>query len=108
GLSNSALELFNFSLTTPRDLFQVACIKGVDIFINDTQEFETKNNLPPWYRQIIDAHTFMVLPIIIEKKPFAMIYLDNNRRDELTIGQTHLKKLQTLRALVVRSIELSR
>ncbi len=106
GIADSFLASFNFSLRNATNLFQLSCIKGVDIYINDTNEFEKKNNLPPWYRQIIDAETFMIFPIRFRSKPFAMIYLDNNRKNELIFDQQCLKQIQILRNLCVKSIEV--
>ncbi|MFK5986419.1 MAG: hypothetical protein QM479_13485, partial [Pseudomonadota bacterium] len=106
GITDNFLKQFSFSLKPPvRNLFQVASLKGVDIYINDTQEYESKTNLPAWYRQIIDAETFMLFPVSYNNKPFALFYLDKNRKNELLVGQENLKKLQALRALCVKSIE---
>jgi eukaryotic-like serine/threonine-protein kinase len=106
GITDQFLQEFTFSLKPPvKNLFQVASVKGVDIYINDTEEYEKKTSLPAWYRQIIDAETFMLFPVSYNHKPFALFYMDKNKKNELSIGQKYLRQLQTLRALCVKSIE---
>jgi serine/threonine protein kinase len=106
GISDQFLQQFRFSLKPPiKNLFQVASAKGVDIYINDTNEYEKKTHLPAWYRQIIDAETFMLFPIAYKEKPFALFYLDKNKSNDLVIGQEHIKKLHALKSLCIKSIE---
>ncbi|MFK5891678.1 MAG: HDOD domain-containing protein [Pseudomonadota bacterium] len=106
GITDQFLNEFTFSLKRPiKNLFQVASVKGVDVYINDTEEYEKKTTLPAWYRQVIDSETFMLFPVTYNRKPFALFYLDKNKKNELLIGQKHLKKLQALRALCLKSIE---
>jgi eukaryotic-like serine/threonine-protein kinase len=106
GITDQFLQQFSFSLKPPiKNLFQVASAKGVDIYINDTKEYEKKTSLPAWYRQIIDAETFMLFPITYNKKPFALFYLDKNKGNDLVVGQENIKKLQALKSLCVKSIE---
>lgn len=108
GITNNALKNFSFSLKKPiTDLFQISGVKGVDIFINDTNEYEKKGTLPAWYRQIIDAETFMLFPITHAKKPFGLIYIDNNKSNDLVVGQEHLLRLQELRELIGKSLSKS-
>jgi len=106
GITDQFLHEFSFSLKPPiKTLFQVSCVKGVDVYINNTVDFEKKTILPAWFRQIIDAETFMLFPVMLNQKPFALFYLDKNKRNELNIEQQELLKVMKLRALCLQSIE---
>ncbi len=106
GITESFLKQFRFKVGGKnKDVFSVACHKGVDIFINDTEVFERKTRLPPWYRQIIDAETFMLFPMQLNNKPVGMIYLDKNKKSELVIEQENLKLLQQLRIVICQAIQ---
>jgi len=106
GITDQFLKEFSFSLKPPiKTLFQVSCVKGVDVYINNTLDYEKKTNLPAWFRQIIDAETFMLFPVNYNQKPFALFYLDKNKHNELNIEQKDLLKLMKLRTLCIQSIE---
>jgi len=54
------------------DVFHLALDKGADIFIDDTRdEKNSKKKIPAWHQQIIEAETFIVLPVMVKKKPLA-------------------------------------
>lgn len=105
GITSSFLKQFSFFSNRGSNVFQVSVTKGVDIFINDTIEFEKKSALPPWYRQIIDAETFILLPFTINKKPFGLFYADKNKKNDLVVVQDLLQKVQDLRTLCTKGIE---
>ena len=106
GISDAFLKQFRFRMDkASKDVFVLATQKGVDIYINDTTEFEKKTALPPWYRQIIDAQTFMLFPVHINKKPFGLIYLDKAKKNELLVAQQQLAKLQKMREWIITSIK---
>jgi len=105
GITASFLKQFTFKSNKGNNVFQVSVNKGVDIFINDANDFEKKNTLPPWYRQIIDAETFILLPFTINKKPFGLFYADKNKKNDLVVVQDLLKKVQDLRTLCTSGIE---
>jgi eukaryotic-like serine/threonine-protein kinase len=106
GITEQFLHGFTFSMKPPiKTLFQVSCVKGVDVYINNTVDYEKKTTLPAWFRQIIDAETFMLFPVTYKQKPFALFYLDKNKHNELNIEQQDLLKVMKLRSLCLQSIE---
>jgi HD-like signal output (HDOD) protein len=59
---------FNFSLTFTPDIFHAALSKGVDILISDTSDPKIASRIPEWYRKGINAGTFVIFPLCIDRK----------------------------------------
>lgn len=82
-------------------LFSAACIKGVDTLIRNAAADNVVTRLPDWFRDRIQAPTFLLLPLIM-KKPgqdyvMGMIYADKPSPESLEVDQEQLKLLNTLR-----------
>jgi serine/threonine protein kinase len=79
------------------DLFGAVCLKGSDTLIADTRTPAIAQRLPAWYRQQVNAPSFLLLPMVMKGAPFAMIYADQARSGGLTVGDRELALLRTLR-----------
>ena len=79
------------------DVFHVAMEKNLDIIISDTADPKIVDKLPEWYRTGIAAPTFMLLPLIVKKSKFGLIYADQSAPNTIRIGEADLKLLRTLR-----------
>lgn len=70
---------FHFSIETGRDLFHLALDNDVDLFIADANEAKIRALIPAWHHSALaDARSFIVLPLIVNKKPFGLFYADRN------------------------------
>ncbi len=70
---------FRIPLAFEADVFHAAIAKAADILIHDTGAASIRNRIPEWYRNLLDAKSFLLLPISIGNRCVAMIYAD--RRD---------------------------
>lgn len=98
------LKHFRVPLGQTQDVFQIALDKNVDLFIADTRAENIANRIPQWYREKVNARTFLVLPIVIKSKVIGMFYADRDQANELTIEPQHLRLLKTLRNQAVLAI----
>jgi serine/threonine protein kinase len=79
------------------DLFGAVCLKGADTLIADAGAAPIATRLPAWYRQSIDAPTFLLLPLAMKGAPFGLIYADRARAGAIELGEKELSLLRTLR-----------
>jgi len=105
--ANEVLKNFRFPLNAPPDVFMAALGKGVDIMISNIDDDHIKARIPAWYRKLVTAKTFIVLPLSIKGNPVAMIYADRENAGEIVIPEKELSLLRTLRNQAVLAIKQS-
>jgi hypothetical protein len=103
--ANEVLKNFKFSLNSPPDVFLAALGKGVDIMISNIDDDHIKARIPAWYRKLVTAKTFIVLPLSIKGNPVAMIYADRENPGEIVIPENELSLLRTLRNQAILAIK---
>jgi hypothetical protein len=92
------VKLFNVAFkVNPPDLFSVVCSKGVDTMISNAHEAHIVARLPLWYREAINAPTFVLLPVNIKGRPVGLIYADKAEQGGLILDEKELALLKTLR-----------
>ena len=79
------------------DLFSAVCAKGMDTLIADATAPAMAQRLPPWFRQNVQAPTFLLLPMSIKGGCFALIYADKPRAGAIEVDEKGLSLLRTLR-----------
>jgi eukaryotic-like serine/threonine-protein kinase len=89
------------------DLFSVVCVKGADTMISDATEDRIVQRLPAWYRETLNAPTFLLLPLQLKGAPFGLIYADKVRRGALELDEKELALLRTLRNQAVMAFKQS-
>jgi serine/threonine protein kinase len=89
------------------DLFSAVCSKGADTMISDAGEARVAERLPDWYRQGVNAPTFLLLPLTIKGAPVGLIYADKGEPGELQLGEKELALLRTLRNQAVMAFKQS-
>jgi len=89
------------------DLFAAVCQKGTDTLISDATEPRLAQRLPDWYRKGLNAHTFLLLPLMIKGAPFGLIYADKKNRGSLELDEKELALLRTLRNQAVMAFKQS-
>jgi hypothetical protein len=79
------------------DLFGAVCLKLRDTLIADSRQPSIEQRLPAWYRQQVNAPSFLLLPMAMKGAPFALIYGDHADPGGLLVGERELALLRTLR-----------
>jgi eukaryotic-like serine/threonine-protein kinase len=77
------------------DLFGVLCAKGADLLVSDAKTVATR--LPAWYRQKVNAPTFLLMPLMLKGQPIGLIYADKALAGSIVIGEAELGLLRALR-----------
>lgn len=89
------IKEFNFPIEDSIDVFNTAMSKNSNIIVNDVNDFEVKSRIPEWHKNITKAKTFVILPIVVQDKPFGLIYAE---KAELAPIESHnVWNLNTLR-----------
>ena len=103
--------LFQVQLQWPAghapDLFGAVCLKSRDTLIADSRQAAVEQRLPIWYRQQVNAPSFLLLPMVMKGAPFALIYADQATAGGLTVGERELALLRTLRNQAVMAFRQS-
>lgn len=92
-----AVRAMAVPLKTPGDLFAAVCLRGADTLIADATEPRMQARLPAWYRSSLDAPTFLLLPLQMKGRPFALIYADHAHPGAIVVDDKALGLLRTLR-----------
>lgn len=79
------------------DLFSAICTKCMDTLIADATAANVAQRLPAWYRSSVNAPTFLMLPMAMKGKTFALIYADKGRPGGIEVDEKELSLLRTLR-----------
>jgi len=96
---------FRFKLAFESDVFHLAIEKGVDIVIEDLRSESIADKIPAWYRELVDAQSFILLPVVINKKTIGLFYADMQVANSLKLSEQQLSLLRTLRNQAVLAIK---
>ena len=110
GFGDGAQELikaFDFSLAGQPDVFLVALQNNADILITDIDDPKISSRIPQWYRQNVQARTFVLFPIIVKGKAIGLIYADQTNPGDIMISEKELSLLKSLRNQAVLAIRQS-
>jgi hypothetical protein len=77
------------------DVFSALCAKGADLLVADSSTVASR--LPPWFRQRVNAPTFLLLPIMVKGSPIGLIYADKATPRSMVLEETQLALLRGLR-----------
>ena len=86
------------------DLFAALCAKGADTLIADASVPPVASRLPVWYRQAVNAPSFLLLPMLLQGQPLGLIYADVAQAGALVLGPADLSLLRALRDHAVAEI----
>lgn len=96
---------FHFPLQFEADVFHIVLQKGVDIVIEDVTADNIASKIPAWHRTAVTAKSFLLLPIMINKRAIGMFYADMENKDSLQITPRQLGLLRTLRNQAILAIK---
>jgi len=105
--TNELARKFRFPLGDAPNVFQLAISKGVDIIIADIDDPKIAGKIPDWYRRIVIAKTFVLLPLLIKGNAVALIYCDRDQAGSIVIPEKELSLLKTLRNQALLAIKQS-
>jgi serine/threonine protein kinase len=108
GLGEGVKELiasFKVPLTGSPDLFKASLQQGRDIFITDSSAANVQQRLPTWYLERVNAPSFVLFPILVDKKPIGLFYADGLAAGQFRIGRNEANLLTTLRNQAVLAIK---
>lgn len=103
------LHLLQFDCTNTKDLFAMACIRGVDVQITDMDAPAMREKLPVWLRLACpSARSFIILPVVNMGRPVGCLYLERACVDS-KVNAEELTLLQTVKnymVLAMRTIKV--
>lgn len=93
----------------PVDLFTAVCLKGVDTLIADASTPAIVPRLPIWFRDRVQAPTFLLLPLSMKHQKqdvvLGLIYADKGKADSMHLTEKELSLLRTLRHQAVMAFK---
>ncbi|MDE2594811.1 MAG: HDOD domain-containing protein [Burkholderiales bacterium] len=93
------------------DLFSAVCLKNLDTLIADASKSAVLARLPAWFKDHIQAPTFLLLPMVIKRGPqeivLGMIYADKGQAGSMKVDERELSLLRTLRNQAVMAFKQS-
>lgn len=107
GVGERAMALapvFQIPLRPPAELFGLLSSKGADTLISDTADPVISQRLPAWFRNHIQAGTFVLLPLVAGGQVLGAFYGDKADAGSLQISERELTLLKTLRNQVVMAL----
>jgi serine/threonine protein kinase len=98
------IQGFNFSTAYTVDVFHGALNNAVDVYIADATEAKIQADIPGWYKQISNAGSFLLFPLVVNKRPVGLIYADHTSPHGLDIDKNRLNLLKSLRNQIVLAV----
>lgn len=81
--------------TAVSDRFGWLCARGADLLVSDAKTVSAR--LPAWYRERVNAPTFLLLPLMLKGQPIGLIYADKATAGAIRLAQGELALLRALR-----------
>jgi serine/threonine protein kinase len=101
---DSFVEQFRFPERYSVDVFHGAMKNAVDVYIADTAEEKIQSDIPAWYKKISSAGSFLLFPLVINKRPIGLIYADHAKANGVHIDKKKLNLLKSLRNQIVLAV----
>ena len=102
---DTIIPKLRFPLAFEPDVFHLSIDQGVDIFIKDVQASNIAGKIPAWFRNVVDAQCFLLLPVMVNRTAIGLIYADIQEANSLQISQSQLALLRTLRNQAILAIK---
>lgn len=104
---NNAARQAGFAFTTgnDRDLFHLAVENDADLLISNATDPKIRNLIPAWHRALLpDAKSFIVLPLIIQKRPVGLFYADRTEFAAEGVPADETALIKTLKGQVLGAL----
>lgn len=106
--SDAAVQALRLPLGAGGDLFAAVCQRGADTLIRDAHEPALQARLPAWYRQGLNAPTFLLLPLQLHGQPLGLVYADHEQPGAIALDAHCLGLLRTLRNQALTALQQAR
>lgn len=109
GENNAARQAgFVFPVASSRNLFHLAMENDADLLISDATDPKISNLIPAWHRKLLpDARSFVVLPLVVQKKPFGLFYADRTLPAPEGVPPDETALIKTLKGQVLTALNTS-
>ncbi len=98
-------DSFALPLAHARDVFHLALENDADLMIADTSVAKIRDLIPVWHRALLpDAKSFIVLPLVVQKKPFGFFYADRALPAPEGVPQDEVALIRTLKGQVLAAL----
>jgi GAF domain-containing protein len=96
---------FVFPGTAGRNLFHLAMENDADLLISDATDAKIRDLVPAWHRSLLpDARSFIVLPLIVQKKPLGLFYADRTLPAPEGVPPDETSLIKTLKGQVLAAL----
>ncbi len=102
--SDAFVKAFRFSTTYHVDVFHGALKNAVDVYIADATDHKIQADIPDWYKKISKAGSFLIFPLVVNKRTLGLIYADHARPHGLAMDKKRLNLLKSLRNQIVLAV----
>lgn len=88
-----------------RDLFYLAIENDADLLISNSTDPKIRNLIPSWHKALLpDAKSFIVLPLIVQKKPVGLFYADRTEFAPEGVPADETALIKTLKGQVLGAL----
>lgn len=97
---------FVFPVASSRDLFHLALENDADLMISDSSSPKISSLLPQWHRALLpDARSFIVLPLVVQKKQLGLFYADRAQIAPEGVPQDETSLIKMLKGQVLTALQ---
>ncbi|WP_151634278.1 HDOD domain-containing protein [Noviherbaspirillum aerium] len=97
---------FVFPCASTRDLFHLAMENDADLMISDASAPKIRNLLPDWHRRLLpDARSFIVLPLVVNKKQIGLFYADREQIAPEGVPTDETALIKTLKGQILTALQ---
>ncbi|HEX2604076.1 MAG TPA: HDOD domain-containing protein [Oxalicibacterium sp.] len=89
-----------------RDIFHLALENDADLMISDVGDPKISVLIPAWHRALLpDAASFILLPLIVQKKPIGFFYADRTQAAHEGVPPDETALIKTLKGQVLAALQ---
>jgi len=98
-------KVFNFPTVLSTNLFHLAMERNADLLISDAFTPKIRKLMPQWHTDLLpDARSFILLPLVINKKPVGLFYADRELEAPEGITSEETRLIKTLKGQVLTAL----
>ncbi|HEY9102700.1 HDOD domain-containing protein [Chitinimonas sp.] len=101
---DSFLGRFALPLDDSADVFRVTLSQNLDVLIEDVDNAAIRDRIPAWFKSSGAGKTFLLMPVVIDRKIVGLFYADRAVAGSLQLGQRELALCKTLRNQAILAI----
>ncbi|WP_374351265.1 HDOD domain-containing protein [Chitinimonas sp.] len=95
---------FVVPLDDSADVLRGALAGNMDMLVDDCGAAAMRERISPWFRQLNHGRSFLLLPIVLDRKIVGLFYVDCNEPFQLKLGSKELALAKTLRNQAILAI----